>query len=283
MTQGKYIDWTTNKDTDDIIHSYLSGISATKISKQFGYCWDSICLMLKRKGLWKGKQDYLRKYTFNFDFFENIDTEEKAYWLGFIAADGCVQGNNLTIGIQEKDEILLQTFNKHIGSNYPIKKTIPTEKHPFIKSYLRITHPKTIKDLKKYNIVPKKTYGLRFSNNISETLHQHFLRGLFDGDGSWVIYKGRVKFSICGGDELFLQDIQNLLITHVGLHKTKICKQNKKEKSGKISCSYDLSYCGNRQIVRIYNFFYNNATVFLERKKSKIASIVEKYNTVLLE
>ena len=30
------------------------------------------------------------KHNLNKDYFKNIDNEEKAYWLGFIAADGCI-------------------------------------------------------------------------------------------------------------------------------------------------------------------------------------------------
>ena len=34
--------------------------------------------------------EILRKYNVNHDFFESINTEERAYWLGFISADGCI-------------------------------------------------------------------------------------------------------------------------------------------------------------------------------------------------
>ena len=32
----------------------------------------------------------VRKHFFNENYFENIDTEEKYYWLGVVSADGCI-------------------------------------------------------------------------------------------------------------------------------------------------------------------------------------------------
>ena len=59
----------------------------------------------------------------NYDYFEIIDTEDKAYWLGFIYADGNINKakNTLTINLQGKDNGHLAKLNKCIGGNYSVK------------------------------------------------------------------------------------------------------------------------------------------------------------------
>jgi len=53
------------------------------------------------------------------NFFENIDTKEKAYWLGFLYADGYVsQSNNrLTLDLSKKDYQQLEKFCNAVGAN----------------------------------------------------------------------------------------------------------------------------------------------------------------------
>ena len=81
MPKGKYIDWTSNADTAKIIKEYLAGSSAYKLSEKYNYCWDSICLLLKKENIWQGKRNdnYSRKYSCNFNYFHKIDSEAKAY------------------------------------------------------------------------------------------------------------------------------------------------------------------------------------------------------------
>ena len=81
-----------------------------------------------------------RKYNCNYDYFKIIDTPEKAYWLGFIMADGCVmiskrirklktyetiqQRYFLKIALSSVDTQHLEKFNQCINSSYPVKEYI---------------------------------------------------------------------------------------------------------------------------------------------------------------
>ena len=53
----------------------------------------------------------------NENIFQQIDSNNKAYWLGFLAADGSVKGNELSIGLSSKDRGHLAKFLTFIGSN----------------------------------------------------------------------------------------------------------------------------------------------------------------------
>ena len=66
------------------------------------------------------------KYTFNKDYFERIDSKDKAYFLGFLYADGCNSISTtqhhctIILNLQEKDKDILDIFNKYINSNKPL-------------------------------------------------------------------------------------------------------------------------------------------------------------------
>jgi len=269
MPKGKYINWDSNVDTQKIIKEYLSGISATKISKKYRYGWDSIYLLLKKENIWQGKRDsYNRKYICNFSYFHNIDSEKKAYWIGFIAADGHVKDNSLVIKLQDRDKCLLEAFKKDTNSNYPIQ-TYPWKNKAYV--VIKFTHKKIVQDLYKYDIKPRKTWSIRVPTCIHDKYLRHYLRGVFDGDGCWRIdsIRGRIGFSIAGGYKPFLEDLQHILIKNVGLNKTKISETKKH--------TFDLCYSGRRQLKRIFDYIYCGATRCLERKRKRASSFFDNY------
>nr|DAG90196.1 MAG TPA: endonuclease [Crassvirales sp.] len=57
------------------------------------------------------------KSEFNRDFFSVIDTEEKAYWLGFLYADGFISasGNTVGLSISLKDIDHLKKYNNALN------------------------------------------------------------------------------------------------------------------------------------------------------------------------
>ena len=78
-----------------IIERYNNGESSLQIAKDYNVTASSICGLLRRNGcVLRSNKINSRKYSFNENYFKNIDTAEKAYWLGFIAADGYVQTHN---------------------------------------------------------------------------------------------------------------------------------------------------------------------------------------------
>jgi hypothetical protein len=137
-----------------------------------------------------GKYHY--NYYSDFNYFENIDTPDKAYYLGFIAADGCVykRKNNvnsqkwLSIKINQKDEELLIKFLAYLNSGNIIHRNSRKCKYYIsVYSNMQIVSDKLCNDLYKYNILPNKTYSYK-PTYLPDNLIFHFIRGYFDGDGS---------------------------------------------------------------------------------------------------
>ena len=80
----------TEEEKENIISMYENNISLREIERLTGHGRTRVAKMLENLGIKTTTGNHYRKYFFDFDFFENIDTELKAYWLGFLYADGCV-------------------------------------------------------------------------------------------------------------------------------------------------------------------------------------------------
>lgn len=107
---------------DHLSRLYLSGSSVIELSNEYGIPTTTIYAWVYRNDLNPNRR---KLQTFNRNYFENIDTEDKAYFLGFIIADGCVTANKcLVIKISEQDIDVLQKFQKFIGSNYKYSRNM---------------------------------------------------------------------------------------------------------------------------------------------------------------
>lgn len=136
-----------------------------------------------------GKEN--RMYSCNFNYFETIDTENKAYVLGLTAADGNVykrdghQGQ-LRISLKSSDAEILEDVLLDMESNNPVtlyKRKLDNREY----ASLVIVSDKIFSDLGNLGIYPNKTWDISIENilaNIPERYHSDFLRGYVDGDGT---------------------------------------------------------------------------------------------------
>lgn len=125
-------------------------------------------------------------------YFDNIDNEHKAYWLGFLFADGNIYNNQLSIEIHEKDKELLEQFKKDLKLNSKI--SIRKRKNTTV-CCIRVISKHICESLSKYGIVPNKTFNTKHLPEIPEKFLRHFIRGLIDGDG-WITIDKNGKYHI---------------------------------------------------------------------------------------
>lgn len=218
-------------------------------------------------------------YHFNQNYFSTIDTPSKAYWLGFIYADGYIlskrnrmsysqEQQSFGFSISTIDIELFEKFKRDINSNHPI--TI--EKNNLDKSMGRIllTSQITVNDLKKQGVFENKTFFLTFPNEqqVPSLLIPHFIRGYSDGDGSIIIDKNyKFQWNLCGTKEL-LMGIQTFFSTSVKLSQRYPERHNN---------NWTLTYSGNLQVPRLLSIIYQEPVVYLERKYQKY-SLMLKYD-----
>lgn len=215
-----------------------------------------------------------RLKKFNDKFFEVIDTEEKAYWLGFLLADGSICKNKdiISIGLSSVDKEHLVKFTKAINSNHNIcdymaNNNVTNKKYET--SDLVITSKKMKDDLAKYNIVPNKTKEEK-PCILRDDLIRHYIRGFFDGDG-WITSYNRRPQDRCKNQKWEIGFGSSYeMINYISNHLSKELKIAYKEP--KKNCIYRIRYSSNIDIEKIIDYLYKDATVYLDRKHEKADS-----------
>lgn len=247
--KGGVIAWTDDQ-VAYIIDKYVNeDETLASLGKKFGCSYGTIKLLLNKNGIKSrgNKQGYPRNEL----YFNQINTEEKAYWLGFLYADGSVNACKSEISITLTDKEHLEKFHKAIGAlNHNIANVVETRfKNPKPLYKFAIKDKQLCSDLIKWGCVPNKTFLLNKIPNIPRDYISHFLRGYFDGDGSLHYLKGtnnyRISFT-CGSSD-FLDDIQKELGTTLSLGHQKDTN------------TYQLQINGRKQLLRILEYLYNGS------------------------
>lgn len=243
-----------------------------QLSEKLDRTKTAIDLKINRLGL---KKD---KYTYNHDYFENIDSPQKAYWLGFIYADGGVFINSktnsceLSIKLQASDHEHLRKFNKALGGNVDI--SFDTRKcnlngKTYDMCQIRFYSSKLVHDIGNYGVTPNKTLSIRFPN-IDKSLYTDFIRGYFDGDGS--IYENKKKSGpssiaanfTCGSIG-FLEDLRTILYEN-GIYSYIATWKDKAPK---------LIIGGMKNTHHFLYYIYSKKSEYLERKYKKTIYLYE--------
>lgn len=201
-----------------------------------------------------------KKYDINESYFSEIDNQDKAYWLGFLYADGYVRMKNnrsgeLKLKLAIKDKHHIELFRECLESNHIIKDVITNvvvdgRKYESECSTFSVYNTRLVKDLIKHGCMNNKTFKIRFPS-IREDLVRHFIRGYFDGDGYISINKNSANCGITSNN-LFLNDIKDIL------------KYGTIRKRKNI---YDLLFYSKENIKNFYHFIYDDSNIYLNRKK----------------
>lgn len=245
----------------DVLALYNQNLNSVEISKLLKVSAVSIRYWFKKLNLkTQSLSEASRKYTINHDFFEKIDSPEKAYILGLLAADGCnYRKKEIVVVLSLIDYDIIKKINNLISPDKPIKK-IKTKSNYVYRIDMR-SH-KISNDLLNYGIIPNKSLTLEFCNNIPNNYLSSYIRGYFDGDGSACLRQKTLSV-IFMGTFSFLTSLKNILLDKFNLKLNKIVKHCK-------SNVYYLSFSSRKDVIQLYNFLYeDNTEFFIKRKKDK--------------
>ena len=207
----------------------------------------------------------MKKYNFDEHYFDLIDCQEKAYWLGFFAADGYNHRSRgcIEFRLHKQDKEILEKFKSYIKSNNPIG----LYKNTYCNLSLYSQH--LCNKLAEYGLGQAKTYTLQLPK-LEDSLMQHFIRGYYDGDGCFSVIKrsdrkninSRIyQFNITGMEAPLLT-IQQYIVDNANVVKNSL----KKRKS---TVAVTIHYSGKLVCKRILDYLYNNANIYLQRKYDK--------------
>jgi len=252
---------------------YQSGISSLKIGIEFNVNNQTIINVLRRHGIpIRGYSPYSLEHP---DYFDNIDTEPQAYWLGFLAADGCIpsDGNRLQVALQRSDRRHLERFRGDIGADNPIYDTLVRGKYPTSK--IAISSQALTDGLRRHGLCRNKSLNLQWADDIQWYLWPHYMRGFTDGDGGFYTslnkYTGGLNYMFCVwcASDQFLNKFQEVLVRACSLpNLDPYVRRDKPDRSRM------LAYCGRCQVRRIFDYLYKDATVWLPRKRDNVEKLL---------
>lgn len=265
MRFKKYIE---KFDSEQILELNKQGKNIKEIAEIIDIPAKRLAEMIKAFGLdiKKGSNSKI-----NEEFFDNINSEEKAYLLGFFIADGCMQKEEkkkdgkvysysyrFALNNSIDDLEIIELFQKSICPNKEIEFTNDQRGTKFRKEQARLrwTSKHMFETLESYNIHPRKTYDNEFflPKIMSDNLLRHFIRGLFDGDG----HKAQCEIKFVINSEKFLNQVAEFF-------KPFNHRINRIE--GKTCVYYELHITGGQKLMNWTNEqFYNNANYYLNRK-----------------
>lgn len=231
----------------------------------------------------------MSRYYYNKDYFETIDTENKAYWLGFLYADGCInryykndklRNMNLEIGLCYKDRSHIQNFLDCIESNITIRdKIIKLNGKEYKSSRVNVCSKKICYDLINLGCTPNKTYTLKFPTKdiVPKQYMRDFIRGYFDGDGciSTSNAEGHTISINFTGMESFLNDLNDFLYENKIIRKKGYVNYYKERT---VACS--LFIYGKDTIKEVLDYLYKDSEMHLDRKYKKYLDYYKDYQDI---
>lgn len=249
-------------------------IGATTIAKKYGI--PHTCLIDALHSIGEDVPNKQNETKFNEHIFDCIDTEEKAYWLGFIFADGYIDSSPLyenkksryvfELGLSNKDEthlIKFNTFAEYNGNNIKRKK-VKLEGKIFDCCRWSIVNKHLWNNLKDIGCLPNKSLILEFPYKIFKdpSLIRHFIRGYFDGDGSLGIYENRISCSCLGTKSMLDAIMQYSGFENIHYKHDKRHSEN----------TYSFEFCSQKAITFL-NYIYKDCNIYLDRKYNKYLEI----------
>jgi hypothetical protein len=214
-----------------------------------------------------------RTYSINENYFENIDSNDKSYILGFIYADGSIYKNYLSIKLSKKDIEILEFIKSELNyggniRNYEINNREYVD--------LTVSSKKIVSDLIKLGVIKNKTYLSKELPLYNKKYEAAFLRGLFDGDGS--IYsnnnRGYDEYTICFSSNISVLNQIKTILNNYEISSSNIRHRHNNDES----CMLEIR--GNINIEKIYNLFYNTNEFYVKRKRERFNEFILMVNSL---
>lgn len=262
------------KRNQEIVQEYINTPdylkNVTKLGEKFGLRARATSEILKKAGI--EIYNTAHHTTINETIFDTIDTEEKAYWLGFMYADGCIYSkeNRIELSLQGSDINHLHKFAKFLENKKEnfVKLNEGYKNGQYDRCRVSFRSQKVWNALNSKGCVPNKSLILKFPDRSifsDESLIRHFIRGYVDGDGC-LCNTTKIELNILGTKE-FLLEMQKYL----ALDREYPVYQTKPNKN-----TYTFNLWCSTAILNM-KYLYENSTIYLDRKYEKFKKICRPF------
>lgn len=257
----------------EVVESYSARMSDVDAARELGVAMVtfyqqrkalSIPSFFQRSGLRKTKDGtFYSFHKYDERFFKEINSPEKAYFLGLLASDGNISPRLTAarIALKAIDAHILEDFRACLGSDCPVLR----DKTPTIKGragspqkVLVLSRKAMVRDLINHGITPCKSHDLVISVGLDRDLAPHFLRGVWDGDGSITSR----RFKVTTGSIVFARQLQGLVAMISGVHLPIVTEQ-------RVGANELYCLCGYKRDRRAIRAIYGIEGLALRRKRER--------------
>lgn len=254
-----------------IVEAYLAGASQEKAAALFGYTGRTCDAILKRNNIVPRNRSQARRLVprrYNVDeaFFDKIDTEEKAYWLGFLTADGAVytDAHETIIRIQLKatDVNHLHKFAAALHSEHPV---VVAEKNGYkkrLQAHILINSVRLVTALNQLGLNNRKSFTVEPCQQVPPSLLSAYWRGIFDGDG-------HIGFVTSTCNSFWVMQLCGSKAVVTGFQTYMGQFVNSRAKIRPNASIFSVAYAGTFLPQTIAKILYQDASVYLDRKFEK--------------
>lgn len=251
----------------DIIDMYVNKrISTTDIGLKYNVSDNTIASILRKNNVIVTRKRC--RTIIHSDYFKNIDTEFKAYFLGFIIADGSIildskNKKSFAFSIVEQDSYILTKLSQEISNGILPIQIVKYEYRQNMSS-IRFSDQEFILNLEQYGVIPNKTYNTFFPD-IPSNMLRHFIRGYFDGDGCVCLTSKRTAVSFVGS-KILIPEIFKILFEKDIIQRIPTITDR-----GNFCSS---SFAKKQSVINFYHYIYDNSNIYLTRKKDKFTGVL---------
>lgn len=276
------------KVSDEVIKQthlqHLQGKSIVELSKLIGLTRHNLRKRFITLGL--PYQRLHERSTTVHRFFDKIDSEIKAYLLGFIAGDGGITNNgrhrNIAVGVQERDRCIVDWIREYISPNLKILilKPLTLNRQPVAKIQVSSRH--IIEDLRRHGLIERKSFNAFILKEIPEEMKRHVFRGFVDADG--CVYRnanGKVIVNAVCTSEVFLKQLKEWL-KEAGIHST-ISKRISRLRSDCFGTKdlFKIGVWSKKDVKLVEEYMYRDSKFYFKRKRLKFFDNTELINRLI--
>lgn len=260
------------KEHSRIVELYNSGFSQAELETMYGVSHGVIKRILIRYQVELRDHSHKRRsYSINENYFDVIDTPNKAYILGFLYADGCnaTDIRLVKLCLQERDAYIIEQVRNEIESSHPIRvRHLHHTNTNHQDAYeIAIVNKHMSDTLSNLGVVKAKSLILTFPTWLHPSLVSHFIRGYFDGDGHIRMHGSYIEIS---GTEKFCRWLASVC-------SERDIKSNIRKLSSKSGLVWSFYICNKKDALAFLEFIYHDAEMCLIRKREVYQRLYEKY------
>lgn len=242
-----------------------NGVTYKELSKIFNLDKATLERIAKEQNIIRPNQNRINKRILS-NYFSNIDTPEKAYWLGLLITDGSVDSYKghyrIRLQLQAQDKEILEKFQKCLQLDSKIIENKREGKHAFS---VQFNDKQIFQDLANYNIVPNKTYLIKNLplDKIPQAFLKDYARGLLDGDGCITFSSDKttdVSINFTSYYQSIVKDFQFLIDNLIG---------KQQHNKNIYTTAWHTQWRGKQQVLKILDILYKDSTIYLQRKYNK--------------